>query len=254
MANQQGNGRGGSPPDEERSSWRAQDSDRYRMRDDDERFERGYGSHWEDRERNQGSWAQQQRSRHRRSVGRTRRLAVGQRAVRPARLRTRWLVATTGLRIQRQRSSELRARGRRRPQHRYAPQGYGETGQGAYRQHPAGGAQGLEHAARFAPRQGPAGLPALRRARPRARVRGADRRRRRRRDADRGQREERRGHPDRVGRGSRDEAARRGLRRARRRACATSTTSCGSRARSGKAQRLHPALLVGWWGVARHGE
>ena len=41
MANQHGNGR----------SFSRDDEDRYRMRDDDERFDRGYGSHWEDRDR-----------------------------------------------------------------------------------------------------------------------------------------------------------------------------------------------------------
>jgi hypothetical protein len=41
MANQQGNGRSSSRDDD----------DRHRMRDDDERFERGYGSPWEDRDR-----------------------------------------------------------------------------------------------------------------------------------------------------------------------------------------------------------
>jgi len=45
MANQQGNGR----------STGRDDDDRYRMRDDDERFERGYGSHWEDRDRDDRS-------------------------------------------------------------------------------------------------------------------------------------------------------------------------------------------------------
>jgi osmotically-inducible protein OsmY len=57
MANQ--NGRNGSTTDDNR--WRQQgndfpsvrrdEEDRYRMRDDDERFERGSGSHWEDRDR-----------------------------------------------------------------------------------------------------------------------------------------------------------------------------------------------------------
>ena len=60
MANQ--NGRNGSTHDD-KEGWRKQgeppagrreDDDRYRMRDDDERFERGSGSHWEDRERGYG--------------------------------------------------------------------------------------------------------------------------------------------------------------------------------------------------------
>ncbi len=50
MANQHGNGRSTGRDDE----------DRYRARDDDERFERGYGSHWEDRERDGGRYGQGQ--------------------------------------------------------------------------------------------------------------------------------------------------------------------------------------------------
>ena len=60
MANQ--DGRNGSTT-EDKEGWRRHgeppkrrrdDEERYRMRDDDERFERGSGSHWEDRERGYG--------------------------------------------------------------------------------------------------------------------------------------------------------------------------------------------------------
>ena len=144
MANQQGNGRGGSPPDEERSSWRAQDSDRYRMRDDDERFERGYGSHWEDRERSQGSWASgSDRGTDDRWAGRGGSPWGSERFGQRDYARGGWSQQGYGYNDSDRPGVERGVAGTR-PQHRYAAQGYGETGQGAYRQHPAGGAQGLE--------------------------------------------------------------------------------------------------------------